>query len=100
MITVEVCIPSTRVTFPGIGLNFTIPVTLNEKVYCAEASDCVMPLSTAFSTFVYTPGNYSAATAYKGDYRTFVLGFPFECVDGENNRAAIMSAAINFFMSK
>lgn len=84
----------------GIGLNFTIPVTLNEKVYCAEASDCVMPLSTAFSTFVYTPGNYSAATAYKGDYRTFVLGFPFECVDGENNRAAIMSAAINFFMSK
>lgn len=84
----------------GIGTNFTIPVTLNEKIYCAESSDCIMPLSPAFSTFVYTPGNYSAGTAYKGKYRTFVLGFPLECVDGEDKKAAIMGAAINFFNSK
>ena len=38
-------------------------------------------------TFAYTNGNYGSGTVYRGeDYRTFVLGFPLECVENTDVR--------------
>ena len=45
-------------------------------------------------------GSYSAGIAYKGKYRTFVLGFPFESIQGVKERARVMSAILGFFGSK
>ena len=46
----------------------------------------------------YSAGNASAAVAYKGnDYRTFVMGFPFESIKEEASRTAIMASILRFF---
>ena len=87
-------------TIYGASTHFTIPCTVNEKTYAVPAPDCLTPVAPAYSTFIYTPGNYSAGIAYKGNYRTFVLGFPFESIEGVQQRTRIMSAILGFFGSK
>ena len=87
-------------TIYGANTHFTIPCTVNEKTYAVPAPDCLTPVTPAYSTFIYTPGNYSAGIAYKGNYRTFVLGFPFESIEGVQQRTRIMSAILGFFGSK
>lgn len=85
----------------GANTTVTFPTTVNEKSYAVPAPDCLLPTQGAYSTFVYTPGNYGAGIAYKGtDYRTFVLGFPFESIDGATERARVMKAALGLFRSK
>lgn len=81
----------------GLGRNFNIPRLLNEKTYAVTAPDCIVPVDNAFPVFVYQPGRQSAGIAYKGNYRTFVLGFPFESIEGESNRATVMAAILQFF---
>ena len=61
----------------GLGRTITIPRAPNETSYAVPAPDCIVPVDTAFPVFTYVPGNQSAGIAYKGNYRTFVLGFPF-----------------------
>ena len=84
----------------GAGTRFNIPRTINEQTYAVPAPDCLTPVAPAYSAFVYNPGNYSAGIAYKGTYRTFVLGFPFESIQGVKERARVMSAILGFFGSK
>ena len=81
----------------GLGRTFTIPRLPNEKAYAVTAPDCIVPVDNAFPVFVYNPGKQSAGIAYKGNYRTFVLGFPFESIEGDNNRAVVMAAILHFF---
>ena len=68
-----------------------------------------IPFSTAsslhdtklyFPVFTYAPGNQSAGIAYKGNYRTFVLGFPFESILSEADRAIVMAGILGFFTQK
>ena len=82
----------------GAGTMLTFPTQPNEKTYAVPSPDCILPSGNAYSAFVYTPGNYGAGIAYKGsDYRTFVLGFPFECIEGTEQRAKVMKAALGVF---
>lgn len=87
-------------TIYGINREFRFPYTISEKSYAVQSPDCILPIAPAYSTFVYTPGNFGAAVSYKGNYRTFVMGLPFESIEGEVNRDIIMKAIINFFKSK
>ena len=64
----------------GLGRTITIPRLPNENSYAVPAADCIVPVDTAFPVFTYATGNQSAGIAYKGNYRTFVLGFPFESI--------------------
>ncbi len=84
----------------GLGRNVTIPRLPNEQAYAVTAPDCIVPLAPAFPVFTYLPGNQSAGIAYKGDYRTFVLGFPFESIESEADRAQIMASILGFFTQK
>ena len=82
----------------GAGTTLTFPTQPNEKTYAVPSPDCILPSGNAYSAFVYTPGNYGAGIAYKGsDYRTFVLGFPFESIEGTEQRARVMKAALGVF---
>lgn len=81
----------------GLGLTLTIPRAINERSYAVAAPDVIVPVAPAFSVFAYLPGNQSAGIAYKGDYRTFVLGFPFESIESETSRATVMAAVLRFF---
>ena len=82
----------------GAGSTYTFATGPNEKCYAVPAPDCILPKGGAYPTFIYTPGNYSAAIAYKGtDYRTFIMGFPLESIEGESQRSRIMKAVLGFF---
>lgn len=84
----------------GLGRTITIPRTPNENSYAVPAPDCIAPTDTAIPVFTYAPGNQSAGIAYKGNYRTFVLGFPFESIQSEADRATIMTSILGFFTQK
>ena len=70
----------------GLGRTITIPSAPNETSYAVPAPDCIVPVDTAFPVFTYVPGNQSAGIAYKGNYRTFVMGIPFESIQSEADR--------------
>ena len=84
----------------GLGRTITIPRAPNETSYAVPAPDCIVPVDTAFPVFTYVPGNQSAGIAYKGNYRTFVLGFPFESIQSEADRATIMAGLLGFFTQR
>ena len=82
----------------GANSIMTFPTQVNEKSYAVPAPDCILPVSGAYSTHVYTPCNYGAGIAYKGsDYRTFVLGFPFESINEATQRTKVMKAVLGLF---
>ena len=85
----------------GLGRSITIPRLPNENSYAVTAPDCIVPVAPAFPVFTYARGNQPAGIAYKGaDYRTFVLGFPFESIQSETDRASIMAGILGFFTQK
>lgn len=81
----------------GTGIRFHIYRSPNEKSYAVPAPACILPVSPAFSSFVYTDGNAGAGIAYKGAYRLFVLGFPLESIQNPEDRAHIMAGALRYF---
>lgn len=87
-------------TINGLGRTFTIPRLPNEQRYAVTAPECIEPIAPAFAALAYAPENQSAAIAYKGSYRTFVLGFPLESIDSESERTTVMRAILHFLDEK
>ena len=80
---------------------FTIPRTLNEKSLAIPAPETLIPVAPAYAVLAYEEGNQCAAIAYPGtDYRTFVLGFPFESIREESERIRLMGMALKFLGGK
>lgn len=84
----------------GTNIRFQIPRGANEQTYAVPAPDCILPAEQAFPVFCYTEGNQCAGVAYKGAYRTFVLGFPFESIVNADQRTHVMKAMLHFFEEK
>lgn len=71
---------------------------LNEDSYVVESPDGIEPASAdAFTIFRYAENNLSAGVAYKGDYKTCILGIPFESVKTQDARDQLMRAVLTFF---
>jgi hypothetical protein len=83
----------------GASTTFSIPRTVNEQVFAVPSSDCLTAIAPAYSAFVYTSSRYSAGVAFKGSYRAFTLGFPFEAIQGENERNRVMQAVMGFLLN-
>lgn len=82
----------------GLNRRFTVPQGINEESYAVSSVDCITPSGNAFSVFAYDGNHYSAGIAYPGnDYRTFILGFPFESINSLNDRTYIMMGILDFF---
>ncbi|RGN35894.1 golvesin C-terminal-like domain-containing protein [Bacteroides oleiciplenus] len=84
----------------GLGRTFTIPRLPNEQAYPVTTPECILPTGAAFPVLTYVPGNQSAAIAYQGNYRTFIMGFPLESIEQETDRNAIMASILQFFQAK
>ena len=81
--------------------SFTIPRTLNEQSIAIPAPETLVPVAPAYAVLAYEEGNQCAAIAYPGTYyRTFILGFPFESIREENERAHLMAMVLNFLGRK
>lgn len=81
--------------------SFTIPRTLNEQMLAVPAPETLVPIHPAYAVLAYEEGNQCAAIAYPGtDYRTFILGFPFESIREEKERIRLMGMALKFLIGK
>lgn len=71
---------------------------LNPQSYVVESPDAIEPADNQAATVMrYAENNLSAGVAYKGDYRTYILGFPFESLRTPNEREQLMRTILNFF---
>jgi hypothetical protein len=78
--------------------NYQFYHQLNPDFYAVESPDALEPAGEGSSTiFRYGENNLSAGIAYSGDYKTCVLGFPFETVQGEDERNQLMESVLMFF---
>jgi hypothetical protein len=82
--------------------DYTYYNELNEQSYVVESPDAIEPADTcAYTAFRYTENNLSAGVAFigseKDNYRTVVLGFPFESIRGTSERDELMKEILLFF---
>jgi hypothetical protein len=71
---------------------------LNTEFYAVESPDAIEPAGEgSYTVFRYGENNLSAGTAYSGDYKVCVLGFPFEAICDERERDRLMRDVLEFF---
>lgn len=81
-----------------IAGQYTYHNELNPESYVVEAPDAIEPASEGASTVLrYSENNLSAGVAYKGAYKTVVLGFPFESLRTSSEKEQLMQAILTFF---
>ena len=86
-------------TIQGLGLRFPIYRQLNERHYAAQRTDVIMPTDKAAFPAMLYPDGTCAAVAYQGtDYRAFVMGFPFECIQQPRQQQSIMRGIMKFLL--
>ena len=74
---------------------------LNGTSYVVESPDAVEPADPAcFTIFRYSENNLSAGIAFRGKYKTCVLGFPFESLKTAGQRDQLMDNILLFMSSK
>ena len=87
-----------RDTISGLGTTFTFYRQLNEHHYAATHPDVLQPVAPAYSAMLYAD-DYSACVAYDGtDYKAMTIGFPFECIQSDRKRSALMSGILKFLI--
>ena len=70
---------------------------LSRDCYIVEAPDALAPVGEgAHKSMRYSSCNFTAAVEYSGRYKTFVMGFPFETIHGEEERDRLMRDILNF----
>ena len=86
--------------FPMLTGNYTYHNELNEESYVVEAPDAIEPAGKdAYTVMRYSENNLSAGVAYQGDYKTYIMGFPFETIRTKAERETLMKAILTFFNS-
>lgn len=78
--------------------NYSYHSELNSESYVVESPDAIEPAAKGAHTILrYSENNISAGVAYDGEYKTCILGFPFEAIRTESEREELMAAILNFF---
>lgn len=91
-------VPTRFEALDGNG-TYTFHATLNSESYAAESPDSFYAAdSKKGCTFMrYTENNLVAGTAYNaGNYRTIVIGFPFETINDNEARTSLMAKVLKF----
>ena len=71
---------------------------LGSRVYCVESPDGLTPVGDGACTiFRYAENNISAGVAYRGDYKTVVLGFPIETLETHEQIDCLIGEIARFF---
>ena len=84
--------------FPSLAGDYTYYNKPNSDMYVVESPDAIEPaVKEAYTVMRYPENNLSAGVAYRGAYKTCVLGFPFESLRTAEERACLMNAILTFF---
>ena len=83
----------------GLGLDFDIIRRPNGSHFASTSVDrFTADNGNAFAAMQYADGA-TAAVAYDGaDYKCFLMGYPFECINSLRLRQQIMTGIVNFLM--
>ena len=85
-------------TVTGLGTTFDIIRHHNDKHFAARSVDVLVPAGGSFCAMKYADDT-DAAVAYDGtDYKCFVMGFPFECINNLNTQRLLMKGILEFVM--
>ncbi|WP_308599615.1 xanthan lyase [uncultured Dysgonomonas sp.] len=83
--------------FPIFSGNYEFYTKLNSIAYAVESPDALEPAGdNSYTVFRYTENNLSAGIAHDGDYKTCVIGFPFEAIKDQAERDSLMSNILSF----
>lgn len=82
------------------GMNTTIDFynSMNEKHYATTSCDSFRPVGPAYTALRYSDGTDAAVAYQGGDYRSFALGIPFECIKDSRKQASIMQGILQFLI--
>jgi hypothetical protein len=82
----------------GLGLDFDFYRLPNEDHYAATHADVLGAQGEAICAMLYGNGA-PAAVAYAGsDYKSFTMGFPFECITDPSKRASLMQGILTYIL--
>lgn len=83
--------------FSSFAGNYEFFTKLNSTCYAVESPDALEPAGeNSFTILRYSENNLSAGVASKGDYKTVVIGFPFEVIQDESQRNLLMNSILRF----
>ena len=72
----------------------------NPQIYTVEAPDAINPINGAHTWLRYVENGQSAAVVYDRDYKTVVMGFPFETILNPKVRNLMMARIMKFLLGK
>ncbi|MCG8580118.1 MAG: xanthan lyase [Bacteroidales bacterium] len=89
---------STDYAAPVLKGQFEFNTVQSQDYYTVEAPDGIEPVGiNAVCAYRYNENNVSAGIMYNGEYKTVILGFPFETVMGEKEQDELMMQVLKFF---
>lgn len=83
----------------GLGLSFDIIRQINDRHFAATSVDRIAACDgRAFAAMRYQDGS-TAGVAYDGtDYKSFVMGYPYECINNVRTRQQVMKGLLGFLL--
>lgn len=83
----------------GLGLSFDIIRQINDRHFAAISVDRIAACDgRSFAAMRYQDGS-TAGVAYDGtDYKSFVMGYPYECINNVRTRQQVMKGLLGFLL--
>lgn len=83
----------------GLGLSFDIIRQINDRHFAATSVDRIAACDgRSFAAMRYQDGS-TAGVAYDGtDYKSFVMGYPYECINNVRIRQQVMKGLLGFLL--
>ncbi len=83
----------------GLGLSFDIIRQINDRHFAATSVDRIAACDgCSFAAMRYQDGS-TAGVAYDGtDYKSFVMGYPYECINNVRTRQQVMKGLLGFLL--
>lgn len=83
----------------GLGLSFDIIRQINDRHFAATSVDRIAACDGhSFAAMRYQDGS-TAGVAYDGtDYKSFVMGYPYECINNVRTRQQVMKGLLGFLL--
>ena len=83
----------------GLGLSFDIIRQINDRHFAATSVDRIAACDgRSFAAMRYQDGS-TVGVAYDGtDYKSFVMGYPYECINNVRTRQQVMKGLLGFLL--
>ena len=88
-----------RKTIYGMNTTLGIYADLNARHYAATSVDVLNTVGQSICAMQYADGSSAAVGCQTQNYRTFVMGFPFECIKDKSKQSWVMKAILSYLLN-